>query len=293
MIVDGLIKIVLPANQDEILLWSQIICLWMFSNYVIGNDPAGKSAIQRRSKKSTLYLRGLYRISFFSIVSLLLPGLNFKQITWRILVGLIFAAFSTLLPVIRNGLVTVRKGRLNRFTAEWEFIANGLFITIIGYVIARSSLHVYSPDSLITLPISPVRLSVAFLTTAGAFFLLDGGTQLTRGILFKTGTAPENIKGKEKTDTADATQESTIDRKEYNRGKYIGNLERLLVLTVVLLGSYETIGFIIAGKGLIRAKELEDRDFAEYFLIGTLTSTAIAVLVGLLIRLAIKSIDQR
>src|SRR5882762_3392630 len=114
MTVDGLIKIALPASEGEILLWSQILCLWMFSNYVVGNDPAGKRAIQRQSKKSTLYLRGLYRTSFFSFVSLLLPGLNFKQISWRIFVALLFAAFSILLPLIRNGLATVRKGSFNR-----------------------------------------------------------------------------------------------------------------------------------------------------------------------------------
>lgn len=59
----------------------------------------------------------------------------------------------------------------------------------------------------------------------------------------------------------------------------------------MLVGSYETIGFIIAGKGLIRAKDFEDRDFAEYFLIGTLTSVALAMGIGFLLKLAIKSIS--
>ena len=40
------------------------------------------------------------------------------------------------------------------------------------------------------------------------------------------------------------------------------------------------MGFIIAAKGPIRSKDLESRDFAEYFLVGTLASTAVALVAA-------------
>lgn len=47
------------------------------------------------------------------------------------------------------------------------------------------------------------------------------------------------------------------------------------------------MGLIIAAKGLIRVKEFEDRNFAEYFLVGTLTSVSVAFVLGWLLRTAV------
>ncbi len=48
----------------------------------------------------------------------------------------------------------------------------------------------------------------------------------------------------------------------------------------MLLGQYGAVGLIIAAKSLARFKALEDREFAESYLIGTLASLLLAVLAG-------------
>ena len=54
----------------------------------------------------------------------------------------------------------------------------------------------------------------------------------------------------------------------------------------ILNGEISSIAFIVAAKGFTRFKELDDRLFAEYVLIGTLLSTLLAVLIsGLVISL--------
>lgn len=65
-------------------------------------------------------------------------------------------------------------------------------------------------------------------------------------------------------------------------GATIGVLERMLVLTLVLLGQYAAIALIFAAKSIARFEELKDRQFAEYYLIGTLSSILFAMLVGIL-----------
>jgi len=65
-------------------------------------------------------------------------------------------------------------------------------------------------------------------------------------------------------------------------GAIIGVLERMLVLTLVLLGQYAAIALIFAAKSIARFEELKDREFAEYYLIGTLSSILFAMLVGIL-----------
>lgn len=67
-------------------------------------------------------------------------------------------------------------------------------------------------------------------------------------------------------------------------GRLIGNLERLLLTVIVVAGSYQSLAFLAAAKGLIRSKDLENRDWAEYFLVGSLTSVLVAVAAGLLIQ---------
>lgn len=65
-------------------------------------------------------------------------------------------------------------------------------------------------------------------------------------------------------------------------GMYIGWLERFLVVTAILVQSPSMVGLILTGKSIARFPELKER-FAEYFLIGTLLSVALAVLGGLVL----------
>ena len=65
-------------------------------------------------------------------------------------------------------------------------------------------------------------------------------------------------------------------------GALIGFLERALVLTFVLLNQYTAIGLVLTAKSIARYEELKDRDFAEYYIIGTLSSMLLAILIGVI-----------
>lgn len=67
-------------------------------------------------------------------------------------------------------------------------------------------------------------------------------------------------------------------------GEAIGVLERLLIVTFVLTGAEAAVGFVIAAKTLARFKQLDDRGFAEYYLLGTLASVSVAIASALLAR---------
>lgn len=67
-------------------------------------------------------------------------------------------------------------------------------------------------------------------------------------------------------------------------GRWIGYFERILVMTFMLLGSYEAIGFLMAAKSIFRFGELKEKSEikrTEYVLLGTLMSFTIAVIVAL------------
>jgi hypothetical protein len=68
-------------------------------------------------------------------------------------------------------------------------------------------------------------------------------------------------------------------------GAYIGIIERLLITSLVAVNQFGAVGFVLAAKSVARYKEIESVPrFAEYYLIGTLTSSTIGVLGGMLVR---------
>lgn len=77
---------------------------------------------------------------------------------------------------------------------------------------------------------------------------------------------------------------------EYEMGRTIGNLERYLALTLVLFNQWAALGLIMAAKSIARFPEFSGRrhkDFAEYYLIGTLTSALVALASGIVVGLTV------
>lgn len=83
------------------------------------------------------------------------------------------------------------------------------------------------------------------------------------------------------------TPSSTSTQGLPNAGQWIGYLERILIMTFILIGSIEGIGFLLAAKSVFRFGELsktKEIKTTEYVLIGTLSSFAIGILIGYLVR---------
>ncbi|PHI03013.1 DUF3307 domain-containing protein [Fusobacterium polymorphum] len=69
---------------------------------------------------------------------------------------------------------------------------------------------------------------------------------------------------------------------ELKAGNIIGKLERIIIAILLLNNQFGVIGFVLTAKSIARFKQMENRDFAEKYLIGTLTSFLI-VLISVLI----------
>lgn len=73
------------------------------------------------------------------------------------------------------------------------------------------------------------------------------------------------------------------DSERIGAGEVIGVLERLVAFVLVVSGALTAVGFVIAAKAAARFPLFKEKSFAEYFLIGTLTSVGLALLLGLLV----------
>ena len=119
---------------------------------------------------------------------------------------------------------------------------------------------------------------LAILLTVSAYlFMIDGGTMIVRGIFKKFPNLQLNALQSIKTD------DGTIAGEE-NVGEWIGVLERWITLSFVFTSSFTAIAFALTAKSIARFKEMDNKIFAEYYLLGTSASIIIAIITGMVVK---------
>jgi hypothetical protein len=229
------------------------------------------------------------------------------------IVGMAFLSYLMTRSIVMSGWLTtitatqpwIRFRSPLKWTAELEVlvIISNLFFMLVFVRHFNLSLHAYIPT-----PLSGEQIAAISILGAILLFVVRGGTYIVRGCLRKAGTLPHiTINNAVRAEASNPSEEARpsetrlpvspsswppsleankdrLDVTEINRGRLIGNLERLVLTIVVAAGSYAALAFLVAAKGLIRSEELRERDFAEYFLVGSLSSVLVALCAGIVIR---------
>lgn len=236
------------------LLWSHVVLIWAIATYLV-RDPL-EDDVPRVTARWRIGIA--VRASVAAVLTWSLSG--------SLWLALLMLGCAIALPFSR-ALVPARR------CAEVEVFFNAAFAISSIVMITNGKLDLRRV--LFHLPLSDRRISAACVVAALGLFTVHGGTYIVRSVLKKSGAVPTIVPAE--------GSGRTLDVKEYNRGRLIGTLERVLLLAVVIAGSYEALGFIVAAKGLVRSKEFEvSRDMTEYFLIGSLASVLVALTAGLL-----------
>lgn len=68
-----------------------------------------------------------------------------------------------------------------------------------------------------------------------------------------------------------------------NAGAMIGTMERLIMALFLGLGQYAAIGLVLTAKSVARFDMLKDKQFSEYYLLGTLLSTLFVLVMFLVV----------
>ncbi|MHB8217245.1 MAG: hypothetical protein ACYDDS_14315 [Candidatus Sulfotelmatobacter sp.] len=275
--------------SSEFLLWSQSLPLWSIAAYGVMADPL---------QGETAHFRWTPWMLVLSARALLAAGLAYalsQSIGWSswMLLSISFQ------PIVRYRMPM-------RLLAEFESLWTAAFL-VSSLAIIR---HFRVPSRCVPASISPAQLAALCIFVGTLFMVVRGGTYMVRGILGKSGTVPSEKRlndipqqppisshlssPQEVPDspvTIAASVEAgptTVDEKEYNRGRLIGNLERIVLTIVVAAGSYAALAFLVAAKGVVRSDEFnKNKDFAEYFLIGSLASVLVALCAGIALRFAL------
>lgn len=107
----------------------------------------------------------------------------------------------------------------------------------------------------------------------GGLLVMNEMNIVLRYLMFALNLAPI---GKKK-------NQSNITDQQYNTGRVIGMLERIFIYAFALAGQFTAIGFVLTAKGVVRYHDFDDREFAEYVLIGTLLSALLAMAAALIV----------
>lgn len=89
-----------------------------------------------------------------------------------------------------------------------------------------------------------------------------------------------NEKGEEINEVTTIKTEQFYKDSPKKIGHYIGIIERLLIVIFIVQGIPQGMAFLIAVKSLTRFKQFENKQFAEYYLIGSLFSALIGIILG-------------
>lgn len=284
----------------EFLLWSQVLLLWSVAAYGTTADPLnGETVVLPRTRWALLLAS---RAILVAVLGYILS---------RSIMLSAFLLLTTLGQPLLRCRVPLR--RTAEFEALWIFGSMVLSLAVIR--------HFHLSTEWMPVSVSPAQLAALCIVASTLLVVVRGGTYVVRGVLRKAGTlpskrrirvavpqvtippAPEPVGAEHAGETvpvaieiaAAAVEEepeepslTTIDDEEYNRGRLIGNLERIILTIVVAAGSYAALAFLVAAKGVVRSDEFEkSRDFTEYFLIGSLSSVLVALCAGIGLRFAL------
>lgn len=221
---------------------------------------ATEYGFQPRQSAMTAFLgpwrlrRTLYRLALWG-TTWLLAGLP----TEPRMLGSILAAF-----LLTELAVLILRARLHRDAASGR--AHGAILThflpfamAAAPPLAAAVIHQLAAGHLnavvASIPMPPLKVLVAFIA------LWSWATLVTVSVIDRV--RPESLPKDE---------EGAV-----GAGEVIGVLERLLAFVLILHQAPTAVAIGIAAKSAVRFPEFKDKEFAEYFLVGTLTSIGIGI----------------
>jgi hypothetical protein len=243
------------------LLFAESLFVWHLVNYALSTDPVRDDKVHPEIvgdevRDWRLWLAGVASRSLAAAI--LVVAAHGFGCTSFLLAGFLFAG-SILLPVARRLIPVVS-------LAEFELLANGLAALFIWRVCAHLRAGPATPW---LTGLNSSQVSAVFICAALFIYAIRGGSYLVRGILEKAGGIPPP---------------AVLTNESYTHGRIIGQVERAIVLLIVMAGNLQALAFFFAAKGLIRSRELEDRARVDYLLLGSLISFLIALASGLILQ---------
>lgn len=224
----------------------------VLADFIFQNDEWSKDKKDNGFRSAKLYLHILivFSLSWF---------LSFQ---WNFfLFALIISFVHLAIDGLKFRLADFKAGKKKPFKSIIFFIDQGIHLAVLIFIVILFH-NLVDLDPLINIPVSNHHL----LVIAGYLICLK----------------PSNIFIREVFNSYNIKMDADSQDDLLKAGRLIGNIERILTLTLLLMTQYEAVGFLIAAKSILRY-EGKKTSKTEYVLIGSLLSFGIGIITGIAI----------
>ena len=238
-----------PLNHDDVSLLLCLVIAYVVADFSFQRNSLTGSQFCKTWRSGWLYMHG----AFAGALAYTLAGL------WSA-IWLPFVIF--IAHVLRDGLTSPQEDTNRLFLLDhlgYLIILLGCWILLIRGDPSEIAIFLFSHTS-----------DVRFWTIILSYLL----------VIWPAGTLIGRITKPWRNEVIKETSSHGLEK----AGLWIGRLERILILTFVLLKHFEAIGLLIAAKSILRFGETRTsnhRKEAEYILIGTMISFVIAIILGI------------
>lgn len=230
--------------------------------HIIGDFYVQTDKIAEKKKNSIKYM--LIHCLIYTIVI----GIGFYVLSRGIVETLIISSFI----FISHFIIDLIKRKCDKRVVKCEYI-NFLIDQVIHITVLLLIVYIVKQQSYFqinnNLVINDWNVRTC-IVVASAVLICWKPASIFVSLVYKI--IPETI---EQADQTMKTNENT-ETEGVKIGSWIGILEREIILMLGLMGQFGAIGFVLTAKSLARFKQLENKSFAEKYLVGTLLSAFIA-----------------
>ena len=233
--------------------------------HIIGDFYVQTDKMAEKKKNSIKYM--LIHCLIYTIVM----EICFYILCRKIVGTLIISSF----VFLSHFMIDLFKGKCDEKIAKYEYMvfltdqAIHIMVLFLGVYIANQQLGFQMENELL---INGMRVNVKnCMVVASAVLICWKPAAIFISLVFKM--IPETV---EQADQIIKVK-GNIENEGAKIGSCIGILEREIILMLGLMGQFGAIGFVLTAKSLARFKQLENKAFAEKYLVGTLLSALIAI----------------
>ena len=244
------------------------VFLILFGVHLLGDFyfQTQKMADRKRIRFSgTLFHSAVYAVTAWILCTVFIPGMQWSYI-------LAFALAHALIDALKYGLCRFFRSRKFPVDERKVFLADQgtHIVTIAGIAGCMRNLKM-------------TELSNTGISALFEAFDIPGMTVVRWAVVLLLIHKPANILISNILSGYRPSDKTNPDVNDRNAGRMIGTLERIIMTIFLSISQYSAVGLVLTAKSIARYDRIsKDQAFAEYYLLGTLLSTIVSIVVSLL-----------
>lgn len=233
--------------------------------HIVGDFYVQTSNMAQKKAKQVSWVLIHCLIYFFSVSVVSIPVMSFKILIMDAVVSI----FHLMIDISKYYYVKILEKNCNKRKKKER---NIFLIDQMFHLICLVGIAYYMTNKNISF--DKMDFIANFSDTVGISEMLVATWILALLMIHK----PANILIQKLIGTYKPQNKEKESKEDNNAGRFVGTVERVIMLILMSMNQYSAIGLVLTAKSIARYDRIvKSEEFAEYYLLGTLISTAIVI----------------